>query len=124
MRPYREAFLDVCPTAAAGLRREARGDSHHHMTSSRSLVREDVEKRAPTRVVNAFREMMVLHHPTDVEVLHADATVPLGIVFGGLEVEVTALATDLEMLARDFACRFAAPVAALRAAADRALGMG
>ena len=57
------------------LRREARRDSHHHMTGSLSLVREDVEKRAPTRVVNALGERMVLHHPGHVQVFDTDTAV-------------------------------------------------
>ena len=82
------------------------------MTGSLSLLREDVEKRAPTGVMNALGEMMVLHHPSDVQVFHTDTAVPLGIVLGGLEVEVAALATDFQMLAGDFSVGFAAAVAA------------
>src|SRR6185369_16752541 len=98
MRPDAQAFLDVLATPAALLRREARRDSHHHMTSSFSLVGEDGEKCAPTRVVDALGKGMVLDHPYHIQVFDTDATVPLGIVFGRLDVEVAALACDLEML--------------------------
>src|SRR5260221_5743481 len=123
MGAYRQAFLDVRPTAMALLRREARGDADHLMAGSFSPVFKDAEKRAPTGVVNALGTMMVAHHPADIQVLHADAAVPLGIVLGGLAVEVAPLATDLQMLARDFPIRFAATMATLLAAAHPALPM-
>ena len=69
--------MHILPTSAAFLCREARGDSHHHMTGSLSLIREDVEKRAPTGVMNAFGQRMVLYHPGDVQVFDADTTIPL-----------------------------------------------
>jgi hypothetical protein len=124
MRPHREAFLDVLPTAAAALRREARGDSDHHMTGSFSLIREDVEKRAPTRVVNAFGEMVVPHHPNDVQVFYADTTVPRCILLGRREMKVSSLASDLEMLDRDFPVGFAAAVTAFFATAYGTLRLG
>ena len=95
MRPHTEAFLDVLATPAALLRGIARRDSNHLMASSLSLVAQDVKKRAPTGVVNTLGEMVIAHHPYHVQVLYAEAAVPLSIPLGGLEVEVAALATDL-----------------------------
>ena len=123
MGAHAQAFRDVLPILATLLRREARRDSHHHVTGSLSLIRENVEERAPTRVVNALREMVVTHHPADVQVFNADTTIPLGIRLGDLEVEVAPLATDLEMLAGNSAARFAAAMAAWLAAAHRTLPM-
>ena len=99
MGPHAQTLLDVLPTSAALLGREARGDSHHHMTGSLSLIREDVEKRAPTRIMNALGKMVVLHHSRHVQVFDTDAAIALRIVLGRLEMEVAPLATDLEVLA-------------------------
>ena len=93
MRPHAQALLDVLPASAALLRREARGHSHHHMTGSFSLIREDVEKRAPTRVVNALGEMLVAHHPCHVQVFDTDVAVPLRVLFGRLEMKIASLAS-------------------------------
>src|SRR6185312_10846974 len=88
MRPHAQTFLDVLPTPATLLRRKARRNPYHHMTGSFSLIREDSEKCAPTGVVNTLREMMVLHHPGDIQVFDTETAILLGIVLGGLEMEV------------------------------------
>ena len=124
MRTYRQTFLDVVATLAALLGCEARRDSHHHMTGSLSLICEDVEKRAPTGVVDAFGEVMIPHHPRDIQVLHTDAVVPRSILVGRLKVEVAALASDLQMLDRHVTIGLAAAVTAFFAATDGALRMG
>ena len=116
-----QAFLDVLATPTALLRGETRGHSHHHMTGSRSLIREDGEKRAPTRLVNAFGKGMVLHHPRHIQVFHTDTAIPLGIVLGGLEVEVAPLTANFQVLHCYFPIRFAAALTSLLAATDRAL---
>ena len=66
---------------------------------------------------------MVTRHPDDVQILYTNAAVPLGVVVGRLKVEVTPLATDLEMLARDLTARFAAALTALLTTAHPALRM-
>src|SRR5262249_13428640 len=124
MGAHTQALLHVLPTPAAFLRGEARRDSDHLMTSSSSLIFKDTEKRAPTRVVNALGQMMVLHHPSYVQVFDTDATVLLRIVLSDVNVMIAALARDLEMLARDFPRSLVATVAALLATAQRALRMG
>ncbi len=116
MRPHTQTFLDVLATSTALLRREARGHSDHHMTGSLSLISEDVEKCAPTRIVNALGKMVVLDHTSHVQVFDTDAAIPLRVVLGRLEMEVAALAADLEMLARNFTVRFATAVTTLLAA--------
>ena len=107
MGAHAQTLLDVCATSAALLGREARRNPHHHMTGSLSLIREDVEKRAPTGVVNTLGEMEVARHPMDVQVLHTDMAVQHGVPIGGLEAEVPPLARHLEMLYSDFSARFA-----------------
>ena len=121
MRPYAQAFLDVLAASATALRCEVRGHSHDHVTSSCSLVREDVEKRTPTRVVNALGKLVVSRHPRYMQVFYTDATVPHCIVLGGLEMEVLSLARNLAVFAGDFPRGLAPTVAALLAAAQRAL---
>lgn len=123
MGAHAQAFLDVLPTLAAPLRREARGHSDDLMTGSFSLVFQDTEKRAPTGVVNTLGEMVAAHHPTDVQVFHTDMTVSLGIVLGGLEMEVAALATDLEMLVCYFSAGLAAAMTSVLATAHGALSV-
>jgi hypothetical protein len=93
------------------------------MTSSFSLVREDNEKCAPTRVLYALGEMMIPHHPDHVQMFDTNTAIALCVVFGSLEVEVTTLAADLEMLACDLTAGFAAAMTALLPAAHPALRM-
>ena len=61
----REGLLNQLPTRATCLGRETRVDSDHTMTSSLSLLSEDSEKRAPTGVHDALRQVMVLDHLVD-----------------------------------------------------------
>src|SRR5690348_9852001 len=110
MRPDAQTLLDVLTTSTAALRREARWDSYHHMTGSLSLIREDVEKCTPTRIVNDFGKRMVLHHAGNIQVFDTQTTIALRIVLGGLKEEVAPLATDLEMLYCDRAFLLTAPV--------------
>src|SRR5487761_2513938 len=124
MGAHAQTLLNVLATPAALLGGEARGNSYHHMTGSFSLIREDVEKRAPTGVVNALGEVIVACHARHVQVFDTDAPIALSIVLGGLEVEVTPLAADLEMLLGDFALGFAAAMAAFCATVTHALGAG
>ena len=121
MRPHAQAFLDVLAASATARRREARGHSHYHVTSACSLVREGVEKRAPTRVVHALGKLVVTHQPRYMQVFDTDATVRFRIVLGSLEMEVLSLARNLAVFAGDFPRGLAPTVAALLAAAQRAL---
>lgn len=116
MGAHTQTLLDICSAPTALPRGEARRDSYHHMTGSLSLVREDVEKRAPTGVVSALGEMTVLRHVCHIEVFNTDVPVPPGIVLGGLDVEVTRLTADFQMLLGDLARGLAAAMAALLAA--------
>jgi len=86
-----------------------------------SLIFKDSEERAPTGVMDALGKMVIAHHPRDVQVFDTHTAIPLGIVLGRLEVEVTALATNLQVLARDLSVRLPAAVTALRTTAYRAL---
>jgi hypothetical protein len=93
------------------------------MTSSCSLIFKHAEERAPTGVVNTLGEMVVTHHPCHVQVFHTNVPVPLSILLRGLEMEIAALATDLEVLTGHLAPGFAPTMTALLAAADGALRM-
>ena len=119
-----QTFLNVFAAPAALLRREVRGNSYHHMTSSFSLICEDIEKCAPTGIVNALSEMMVLNHTCDVQIFNTDAAVPLRVLLRCLEMEVAALTADLKVLARDFTLRLTPAVASLASAVAEALCMG
>src|SRR5487761_2658511 len=124
MGAHAQTLLNVLATPAALLGREARGNSYHHMTGSFSLIREDVEERAPAGVVNALGERMVLAHAHHVQVFDTDAPIALSIVFGGFEVDVTPLTADLEMLLGDLPFSLASAVAAFCATVTHALGAG
>jgi hypothetical protein len=123
MGTHAQAFLDVLTTSTTFLRGIARRDSDDLMTSSLSLIVKDTEKRAPTGVVNALGEMVVLHHARHVQVFDTNATVALYVLLSRLEMEIAALATDFQMHARDFAVRFAAAMASLLATTYGALRM-
>src|SRR5262245_16330171 len=121
MGTYAQTLLDVLATSAARLRREARGHSHHRMTSSFSPVCEEVEKRAPARVVNAFGEMVMAHHPPDVQLLHADAAGALCVRLSCLKVEVAPLPGSVQVLLGHLTFGFLAAMTALLAALTEAL---
>src|SRR5487761_2066270 len=124
MSTHAQTFLHILATPAALLGREARGDSYHHMTGSFSLIREDVEERAPAGVVNALGEMMVTRHARHMQVFDTDAPIASSIVFGGFEVEVTPLTADLEMLLGDLPFSLASAVAAFCATVTHTLRRG
>src|SRR6185437_7176391 len=82
---------------------------------------EDVEKRAPTGVVNALGQRMITRHPGHVQVFDADAPIALRVLLGGLEMKIPPLATNFQMLAGHCSARFAATMAAFCTAAGGAL---
>jgi hypothetical protein len=55
----RQGFWHRLATAETVARREARIDFDYLCTSARSLVDQDSQEGAPTRVVDAFRELNV-----------------------------------------------------------------
>lgn len=93
----RKRLLDNCSTLVTFLTGVSGVHSDNVMTSSRSLVLKDREECAPTRVQNALRQMMVLHHITDGQVFDGNEVILLSVLFGRLEMMIPALAIDLEM---------------------------
>ncbi len=71
--------------------------SNHLMTSSCSLIGENIEKRAPGGVHDGLGEMMVLDHVGDSQVLNGNVPVALGIGLGRLEMMVPPLPVDFQM---------------------------
>ncbi len=121
MCPYRETLLDICSTPMADLRREACGYSYNLMTSSRSLILKDTEKRAPTCVVNALSKMMVLYQSRYIQVFYTNTAISVRICFGCLEMEIAPLAGNLEMPLGDLLLGFASAVTAFLAAITETL---
>lgn len=121
MGPNRERLLDYFSTSVAFLRSEARVDSDDLMTSSCSLIFKDVEKRAPTGVEDGLCQVMILHHIGNLKVFDRDLVILFRIVFGYVEMMVTALPMNLEMGPGHVARSFTAPLAAFLAAAKHAL---
>lgn len=62
MGTYRQTLLHDFPTVETYLRGEARIDSDDLVTSSCSLVTEDVEECAPTGVHDALCQAMIVYH--------------------------------------------------------------
>jgi len=97
MRTDRKRLLDDLPTPRACLRGVAGVHSDDLMSSTLSLGSENIEERAPGGVHDAFCEMMVFHHPIEVQVLDGNMLILFSILFGDLEMKVPPLALDLEM---------------------------
>ena len=121
MGTHRQGFLYDLPTRETLLGSEARIDSDHLMTGSLSLLLKESEKRAPTGVTDGFREGMVLDHPTDVQVLHHDMVIGLGVLLRRLEMEVSTLTCNLEMRLGSILRSLAASVTAILPTAYLAL---
>ncbi len=97
MRPHRKRLLDNLTTPIAFLRAVAGVHSNDLMPSTLSLGREDIEERTPGGVHDAFCEMVVFHHAIDVQLLDGNMVILFCVVFGDLEMEITALPLDLQM---------------------------
>ncbi len=118
MGTHRKRLLHDLPTLETLLGGEARVDSHDLMSSILSFGFKDIEERAPTGIHNGFRQVVVLDHPTDVEIFYCNMMVLFGVLLCRLEMEVTALTVDLEMGLCRATCHFRASVTALFAAAQ------
>ncbi len=97
MSTHRKRLLHDFPTVETLLGGEARVDSNHTMTSSLSLLSEDVEKRAPTGIHDTFRKVMVFHHVVDTQFLDSDMVIVFGVLLGDFIVKITALTGDLQV---------------------------
>ncbi len=97
MRTDTERLLDNLTTPVARLRGVAGVHSDDLMTSSCSLLFKNVEECTPGGIHDGFRQMMVINHIGDLKVFYRNPLIAFSIGPGSLEMEVTALAFDLEM---------------------------
>ena len=121
MSTNRKGLLNKFPTIAACLCGKARVDSDYLMTGSRSLILKNSEKRAPTGVHDGFRKVMVLYHIADGKVFNGNMMIVVSVLFSRLEMEVTALTSNLEMRLSRVLRSLVASLASLLAAAKLAL---
>jgi len=82
MGTHRKRFLHDLPTLVAFLRGETRVHSDHLMSSTFSLGFKDSEECTPGGVHDGFRQMMVLDHVEDSQILNGDMMIGLGVLFG------------------------------------------
>src|SRR5579872_1983618 len=121
MRTDRQRLRNQFTAPETSLRSEARRHSHHLAGGSRSLLRQQREKRTPTRILNALGQTKVAAHPPHTQVFHTEAGVPIHIGTGRLVQEVPTLTGDLQMGLGDVAgCLVPSPTALL-ATAERPL---
>ena len=73
-------------------------DGDDPATGACCLVRQDDEERAPPRVTDALRQMMVLDHSTDVQIFHFDALVLIYQLYCLFEMKISSLPLHLQML--------------------------
>lgn len=116
-----QTLLNEFATLVALLGGVVRLHSDHLMSGTFSLGFEDVEKSAPRGIHDGFRQMMVLDHIADSQVFNRDVMVPLGVLFGRLEVEITTLPRNLQMRFRHVLRRLPATVTPLLAATQSTL---
>ncbi len=117
MGTHTEGLLYKFPTVTACLCGEAGVHSDDLMPSTLSLGREDIEELTPTRIMDTFREMVVLHHVGDLKVFDGNALIAFSVVFGDFEMMVSALPFDLQMCLSGTLSGFAVASAPLLAAA-------
>ncbi len=91
------------------------------MSSTLSLGSQDIEERAPGGVHDGFRQMMVLHHPINIQVLNGNMLILFSILFGDLEMKVTTLPLDLQVGVCGALRSFAPSLRTLLPACNRAL---
>ena len=121
MSPNTQRLLNQLPTLATCLCREARIHSDHTVTSSFSLVSENIEKRAPTGIHDALCQVMIFHHVVDRELLDRNMVRVRGVLQSHFVVEITALPGNLEMGLSRVTSSFAASVTAFLASAHLTL---
>src|SRR2546421_6165887 len=72
MLAHRQRLAYPVAAIAAILRSELRRDSPHPTASVFRFTRQDQKEGSPRRVTNALRQMMVLDHPCDLQILNRD----------------------------------------------------
>jgi hypothetical protein len=97
MGPDTQTLLYECATLVACLCGEARIHSNHLMSGTCSLGFKDSEKRAPGGIHDGFREVVVLDHVANAQILNGNVMVLLSILSGNFEMMISTLATDLQV---------------------------
>lgn len=120
MSTYRQRLLHICAALKTVLRGVARVYRDNFTTGTFSLVREDVKKYAPSRIINK-RTQRAARHTCYVQFFNGDQLVSIGVVFCRLEMKVTLLAFNFQMCLCRAACGLAAVVTSLFTAAQYAL---
>lgn len=121
MGSYRQTFLDNFPTLMTFLRGVPWVHSSHLMTSSCSLVTQNIEECAPRGVENALRQLVIFDHVRDLKVFYSNDLIAVSVLFGCLEMVITALSVDLQMGFRNISGGFLASMTALLATTKCAL---
>lgn len=121
MDTHRQTLLDQFTTVEALLCGEAGVHSNDLMSGAFSLGSQDIEKRAPRGVKDAFRQMMVFHHVGDLKVFHNNTLIALGIGLSCLEMVISPLPVNLQVRLGNGASGFALAVTAFCTTAHHAL---
>ncbi len=121
MSPHTERLLHKRSTGTTCLCGETGIHTNNLMSSACSLDGEDVEELPPAGIENTFRQMMILDHVGDTQVLNDNSMIAFSIAFGRLEMIVTPLAMDLQVGLGNVAGGLTPAVAALLAHSQLAL---
>jgi hypothetical protein len=97
MDSNRECFLNKKTTVRAKLRRMTWIHLYNHTTSTFSLVRGELDKLTPACVRNAFRKVMILHHPLYVKISKGNEAVTIYQLPGNLVYMILTLIRHLFM---------------------------
>ncbi len=121
MRTDRKTLLHDLSALVALLRREAGRNFHDLMTSPCSHVFKYLDEGSPTGIGNTLRQMVILEHAVDVQVLNTNMLISFSVRLRSLKQEVSSLALDLQMRLGDIARCLAPSLAALLTSAEGAL---
>lgn len=116
-----QRFLNSVTTTAAILRSEGGRNETHHATSIFRFVRVDIEKRIPCRIRDAFSEMMILHHPRNIQILKGKGVELSQQIKRAFVKEVVSLPRYLQVLFRQKPNSFPAIAAPMFLTRDGAL---
>lgn len=70
-----QRFLNQFAACTAFLRGVSGIDSYHCMSSVFSFGTQDVYELTPTSIINAFREMVIVDHVVDLQILNNDRSI-------------------------------------------------
>lgn len=97
---HRKRLPNPLSAIAAILRGVRGGNSDYPATSVLSFVFEYLRKSSPTGVTDTFGEMVILHHPFDVQIFNGNRVKLSNDIESGFMVKVQPLALNLLMLLR------------------------